>query len=107
MSVRFQTYSFIKGIHDQRIVIVIADLVSYDPTIIEIQNGAQIYFVNFHTDIILKLCYIGQPFIIWGICMEIPVQVILCDVCWSTAAFGAVLRFPFDRGLDMFFSADT
>ena len=38
--------------------------------------------------------------------MEIPVQVVPCDVCRISTASGAALWLPFDRGLDVFFPAD-
>ena len=38
--------------------------------------------------------------------MEIPVQIVPCDMCRIIAASGAALRLPFDRGLDVFFTAD-
>ena len=37
--VRFKCHSCIKGVHNQRIVIVVSDLVSYDPAVIKIQNA--------------------------------------------------------------------
>ena len=42
MRVRLKSHSLVKRVHDKRIVIVIADLVSYDPAVIKIQDGAQV-----------------------------------------------------------------
>ena len=38
--------------------------------------------------------------------MEIPVQVVPCDMRRISTASGAALRLPFDRGLDMLYTAD-
>jgi hypothetical protein len=61
MSIRLKGHSLIKSVHDKRIVIVTADLVSYDPAVIKIQDGAQIYLMDFCADVILELSYISQP----------------------------------------------
>ena len=107
MSARFQLHSSIKGVQDQRIVIVIPNYVGYDPAVIKIQNSTQIYFVNFDPDVILELCHIGEPFFVWCVSMKIPVKIVPCDVCRIIAAFSTVLRFPFDCRLDVFLSADS
>ena len=85
---------------------MIADLVSYDPAVIKIQDGAQVYLMNICADVILELSYISQPFLIRSIRVEIPVKVILRDVRQIITAFCAALRFPFDRRLELFFPAN-
>ena len=107
MSIRLKGHSLIKSVHDKRIVIVTADLVSYDPAVIKIQDGAQIYLMDFCADVILELSYISQPFLIRSIRVEIPVKVILRDVRRIITAFCAAPRFPFDRRLDLFFPTNT
>ena len=106
MSVRLQFHSGIKGVHDQRIVIMVSDHVGYNSAVIEIQDGTQIYLVNLDPDVILELRHIGEPFFVWCVSMKIPVKIVPCDVCRIVAAFGTALRFPFDRRLDLFLSAD-
>ena len=106
MSIRLQRYRGIKSVHDQRIVIAVSDHVGYNPAVIEIQDGTQVYLVNFDPNVILKFCHIGEPFFVWCVSMKIPVKIVPCDVCRIIAAFGTTFRFPFDRGLDMFLSAD-
>ena len=106
MRARLQRYRGIKSVHDQRIVIAVSDYVGYNPAVIEIQDGTQVYLVNFNPDVILKFCHIGEPFFVWCVSMKIPVKIVPCDVCRIIAAFGTTFRFPFDRGLDMFLSAD-
>ena len=105
--VRFKCHSCIKGVHNQRIVIVVSDLVSYNPAVIKIQNGAQVYLVNFDADVILELCHIGKPFLVRCVSMKIPVQIVLCDMCRIIAVPSATLRLPLNRRLDMLFSADS
>ena len=61
MRVWLKGHSLVKSVHDKRIVIVIADLVSYDPAVIKIQDGAQVYLMNICADVILELSYISQP----------------------------------------------
>ena len=39
--------------------------------------------------------------------MEIPVQIILCDIRRIIAVLRTALRFPFDRRLDLFLSSDS
>ena len=38
--------------------------------------------------------------------MEVTVQIVHGDMCRIITAPGAALRLPFDRGLDVFFTAD-
>ena len=106
MCIRLNSHSFIKRIHNQRIVIVVTNLIGHNPTIIEIQNGAQVYLMDFDADVILELCYIGQPLLIRCICMEVTIQIVPGDVCRIIATSGAALRFPLDRGLDVLLTAD-
>ena len=102
LSARLKSYSSIKGIHNQRIVIVVSDYVGHNSSVKKIQNGTQVYLVNFYADIILEFRHIGKPLLVRGIRMKIPVQVILGDMCRIITVSGTVLWFPFDRRLDMF-----
>ena len=106
MSLRLEPDGFIKSAHDQRIIIMAADPISNDPAVIQIQDSAQIYLMGFSTDIILEFCYIGQPLLVRGIRMEIPVQIILCDMCRVFAASCTALRLPFNSRPYPFFAAD-
>lgn len=105
--IRLQTNSFIKGIHHQWVIVTIADLKSYDPSVIKIQNGTQVYFVNFDTNVILKFCNISKPFLVWRISMKLPVKIVLGDMRRSVAVSRAIFRLPLDSGLDMFFPTDS
>jgi hypothetical protein len=106
VSVRLKFHGCVKGVHDQWIIIMISNHESYNPTIIKIQNGTQIYFLNLDSDVILEFCHIGKPFFVRSIRMKIPIQIILCDIRRIIAAPSTALGLPFDRRLDMFFAAN-
>ena len=106
MCIRLNSHRFIKRIHNKRIIVVVTDLIGHDPAVIEIQNGAQVYLVDLDTNVILELRHIRQPLRVWCICMEVTIQIVSGDVCRIIAVSGAALRLPFDRGLDVFFTAD-
>ena len=56
LSVRIVSNSFVKGVKYQRIVIAITNNKGYDPSIIQIQNSAQIDLVNLDPLIISLVC---------------------------------------------------
>ena len=85
---------------------MVTDLESYNPAIIQVQDCDQVYLMDFNA-YVLKLRYISQPLFIRSFCMEISVQIVLCDVIWISVSSCAALRFPFDSGLNPFCSADT
>ena len=58
-----------------------ADLKGDDPTVIQIQNGTQVYFMDLGAGVILELCHIRQPFLVRSVRMEVPVQVVSGDMC--------------------------
>ena len=81
MRVRLQPNGFIKSVHNEWVIIMIADLKRYDPTVIQIQNGTQIDLMDIGANIILELCHIRQPFLVRSVRMEVPVQVVSGDMC--------------------------
>lgn len=81
-----------------------ADLKGDDPTVIQIQNGTQVYFMDLGAGVILELCHIRQPFLVRSSCMKIPVQIIPCDVCGIIAAPGTTLRLPLYSRLNVIFT---
>ena len=70
----------IKRIENKRIIVRISDHKSHNPSVIQIQNGTQIYLVDFRTNVIFEFRYICKPFFIWFICMEIPIQYVFCNI---------------------------
>ncbi len=106
MGIWLKCNCFIKSVHDQRIIVMIANLIRHDPMVIEIQNSTQVDLVDLYADIVLKFSYIRQPLFVRKVGMEVPVQIVLCDMCRIIAVPGAALRFPLDRRLNVFFPAD-
>ena len=97
MGIRFAGHRFIKSIHDKWIVVVVSDLKCHDPPVIQVEDSAQVDLVDFHTDIVLELRHVRQPFLVRRIGMKVPVQIVLCDMCRIIAASCAALRLPLDR----------
>ena len=82
MCVRIGLNRLVEGFENQRIVVALTKHIGHDAPVTEIQNGAQIEFVNLSSLIPLEFCYIGEPLLV-GLCsMELPVQKI----------FGKILR---------------
>ena len=106
MGIWLKCNCFIKSVHDQRIIVMIANLIRHDPMVIEIQNSTQVDLVDLYADIVLKFSYIRQPLFVRKVGMEVPVQIVLCDMCRIIAVPGAALGFPLDRRLNVFFPAD-
>ncbi len=86
---------------------MITDLESYYPAIIQVQDCAQVHLMDFDAYIIFKLRHIRQPFFIRCFCMEITVQIVLCDVIWISVSSCTALRFPFNSRLDSLSTADA
>ena len=87
MRTRIQLYRFIKSIKDQRIIISVADDIGNNTSVIQIQDRAEIHLLDFQffdlrADIVLKLCYVGQPFLVRLVGMKIAVQKIFCNILW-------------------------
>ena len=78
-------YKFVvEGAVGVRIIVALTEHIGHDAPVTEIQNGAQIEFVNLSSLIPLEFCYIGKPLLV-GLCgMELSVQKIL----------GKILRIP-------------
>ena len=57
-------------IKDKRIIIMVADHIGDDASVIQIQYGAEIEFVDDRSFIPFELCYICEPDIIRSVCMK-------------------------------------
>lgn len=62
------------------------------------------YFFSY---VILELCYIGQPFLIWKICMELSVKQILGGMLWILCLPGTPVIFVLNCGFDILLTADS
>jgi len=61
----------LEGIEDKLIVIPGRNDIGYDRSIIEIQNGTEIKLVNSSAFIPLEFGYIGCPFLVWFLRIEV------------------------------------
>ena len=64
MSVRVGFNGSVKGLENQRVVIPVSYDVRDNTTIIEIEDGTEIYLVYLNTLVPFELCHIGKPFLI-------------------------------------------
>ena len=90
----------------QRIVIGIPNHVADDPSVIQIQDGTEIYLLYFNTDVVFEFGNIGQPFLVGLVCLEFPVQQIVCQVIWIFALPSATMVAVLNRGLNPAAPAD-
>ena len=80
MCVRIGLNRLVEGFENQRIVVALTKHIGHDAPVTEIQNGAQIAFVNLGSLIPLEFCYIGKPLLV-GLCsIELPIQKILSKI---------------------------
>ena len=57
----------------QRIVIGIPDHIADNSSVIQIQNGTEIYLFYLNANVVLEFSNISQPFLVGFICFEVPV----------------------------------
>ena len=69
-----------KSVEYQRIVVGIPDYIADDPSVIQIQDGAEIYLLYFNPDIVLEFRNISQPLLVGLVCLEFPVQQIIRQI---------------------------
>ena len=77
MCIRITSDCFIKRFKYERIVVDVSDFERYDSPVIQVENGTQVDFFDLCADIILEFRNICQPFLVWSVCMKIPVKNIL------------------------------
>ena len=100
MCIRVCRYRTVKSLENQRIVVPVADHAGSNAAIAEVQNCAEIDFVDLNAFIPLEFRYVGKPLFIRLVRMKVPIKQIpghkLRILCLSGAAVAAVL----DGGLD-------
>lgn len=106
MGVRIFLHSFVKGLEYKRVVISVSNHKGNDAPIIQVQNGAQIDLVDFNAFVPLELRYIGQPFLVGGLGMEVPTQYIFCNILRILRPPCTTMVAVLDGGLDIFLAAD-
>lgn len=57
-------------VKDERIVITVADNIGNNASVIQVQYGAEIEFVDDRSFIPFELCYICEPYLIRSVCMK-------------------------------------
>ena len=106
MGIRISLHSLVKGLEYKRIIVSVSNHKGDYAPVIEIQNGAEVNFVDFNTLIPLKLSYICEPLFVRGFGTKISVQYILCNVLRILRPPCAAVVVIFNGGLDIFLSAD-
>ena len=81
----------------QRIVIGVPNYIADDPSVIQIQNGTEIYLLYLNANVVLEFSNIRQPFLVGLVCFEFPVQQIVCQVIWILALSGTAAVVVFNR----------
>jgi hypothetical protein len=95
--IRIHGYRLFEGFIDQRIVVAVSNHICDDPSVIQIQDRAEIYFSFLRSDIVFELGHVCQPFLVWRICMEVPVEDVFCDVLRVFVADRAAFTPVLDR----------
>jgi hypothetical protein len=106
MCVRLKSNSFIKGVHHQQIVIMVIDLKSHNSTVIQVEDSAQIDFVDFCAGVVLKLGYVCQPLLIRCLGVKFSMQIVLCNVIWIAGTPSAALWPVLYTRMNLQFSVD-
>ena len=65
MRIRILPNRFVEGFENQRIVVVLAELVGHNAPVAQIQKGAQIELVDLVSLVPLKFCHVGEPLLVW------------------------------------------
>ena len=95
-----------KCIKYQWIVVGIPNHIADDPSVIQIQDGAEIDLLYLNANVILEFRNIGQPFLVGLVCLEFPVEQVVCQVIWVLALPGAAVITVLNRGLNPATPAD-
>ena len=107
MRLRIGLHSPVEGLENQWVVIPVTHYIGNNTAIKEIKNGAEIDLVHLNALIPFELCYIGKPFLVWLVRMEVAIKeifsYILRILCLPCAAAVTVLN----SGFDAFGPADT
>lgn len=107
MCIRVVLHRVLKGLKHQRIVVAVTNHVTDDSAVIEVQNGAKIYLVYLNALIPFEFRYVGEPFFIRLIRIELSVEQILGYVLWALCLPCAAVAAVLDGGLNAFGAADT
>ena len=90
----------------QRIVIGIPDHIADNSSVIQIQNGTEIYLLYLNANVVLEFSNISQPFLVGLVCLEFPVQQIICQIIRISTLPGTAVVAVLNRGLNPAAPAD-
>lgn len=98
--------SFVKGLEYQLVIVAITNNIGHRPAITEVKDGTQIYL--FYGSVfrkVLEFGHIRNPFLVVFICMEVPVEYILCCIVWINSRPGATVVTSFYYGAQSLLAA--
>ena len=107
MSVRIGFYGPVEGLKNQGVVIPVTYDMGNNTAIIEIQDRAEIDLVYLDALIPFELCYIGQPFLIRLVRMEVAIKKILGYILRILRPPRTAVVAVLDGGLDALSPADA
>jgi|GEM_PF-4542340 len=96
MCFRMGGHGSIKCIENESVIVAITNGIGNNASIIQVQDGAQIYFVDFRTNVVFKLRHVRQPFRVWRVCVELTFQIVLGYVCRRCCVPSASVPFVFN-----------
>jgi len=90
----------------QRIVIGISDHIADNSSVIQIQNGTEIYLLYLNANVVLEFSNISQPFLVRPVRFKFPVQQIVCQIIRISTLPGTAVVAVLNRGLNPAAPAD-
>ena len=97
----------VKGFIDQRIIVVITDHMRHDTSVVKVKDSAEVDLVYGESLIPFEFRYICKPFLVGSICMEFPVQKILCQILRFFCSSGAAVAAVFDGRFYIFYPTNS
>ena len=101
VSIRIGSNSFVKGIKDEFVVVVVANCEGNNSSVAKIQDGAEVELVYYRPHIVFELGHICQPFQIGRVGMEATAQVVLRHVLRRCCAPGTAMPSELNGRLDV------
>ena len=100
-------YRPIKGLENQWIIISVTYGIGNNATVIEVKDRAEIDLVYLDSLIPFELCYIGQPFLVRFVRMEVAVKKVFSYILRILCLPRATVIIVLDGGLNAFDPADA
>ena len=104
-------YGSVQCRKDEFIGVSVSDLICYDASVVEVNNGTEIDFV--YDDVVffsfcpLELSHVGQPFLVGSFGMKFAVKEVLCNVLRASGQACAAVICVLDGGFDVQSTADA